>query len=413
MYMSNSIQWSEGDRLTSIIGVKHVRCCERYLGLPSLNCRNKWQLFYNIKDHVWTKINGWKGKLMSIGGKNKFYGSWQKICVPKDECGLGFLDPKTFNLALIAKQCLRCLKNSLSLADRLLKNCYFPKESFLNASPKSKGSLIWQGLLWRRGIINMGSWWRIGSGNSVRICSDQWIPRPLTFKFISSHLLDDNATVDSLKFDLVKNGYSVGRCLPAYPSSFGLNCSTSWNQLVHNLEVNGFDNVDMWASNFLEKWNSAQHIDNPYLLDHELVVKWIHSKDGVWNINTYATTCYQNQTLGLGIIIPNKSEVFKVVASLNIQAMFTPRVAEAMAVWQATTVTSSLQDPINQQCLIDQRILIDGSRSDNVSFVPVEGTSSIPVISVTIAVPTAQQGLTDITSYAASVVVVSEPKFRL
>ncbi|KAK0605809.1 hypothetical protein LWI29_030956 [Acer saccharum] len=69
MCFSNSIQWAEGDRLVRIVGVGHVRCHERYLGLPSMNYRNKHQLFNGIKDCVWSKVKGWKGKTLSIDGK--------------------------------------------------------------------------------------------------------------------------------------------------------------------------------------------------------------------------------------------------------------------------------------------------------------------------------------------------------
>ena len=40
--------------------------------------------------------------------KNKIvWLSWDKMCVPKDESGLGFRDLKAFNLALLAKHGLR------------------------------------------------------------------------------------------------------------------------------------------------------------------------------------------------------------------------------------------------------------------------------------------------------------------
>ncbi|KAK0606013.1 hypothetical protein LWI29_033150 [Acer saccharum] len=53
------------------------------------------------------------------------------------------------------------------------------------------------------------------------------------------------------------------------------------------------------------------------------------------------------------------------------------------------------------------------SWSDNASSVSVDGTSSIPVITVTTAIPSADWGLTDITSSSASVMVVSKPRVRM
>ncbi|KAK2647882.1 hypothetical protein Ddye_015371 [Dipteronia dyeriana] len=125
---------------------------------------NKHQLFDGIKDRVWEKNQG-------------------------------------LERALLEKQCWRIIRKPDSLMVRVLKNCYFPESNFLEANPKLKGSLIWRGLMWGRGIISTGSRWRIGNGNSVRVYGDRWIPRPSTFKISSPILLDENVTVDFLKTD--------------------------------------------------------------------------------------------------------------------------------------------------------------------------------------------------------------------
>ena len=47
--------------------------------------------------------------------------SWDKVCTPKEESGLGFRDLKTFNLALLAKQGWRLQTNTSSLVYRFLR----------------------------------------------------------------------------------------------------------------------------------------------------------------------------------------------------------------------------------------------------------------------------------------------------
>lgn len=42
---------------------------EPYLGLPTLIDRSKYQDFSFLKEKVWKKIQGWKGKLLSRAGK--------------------------------------------------------------------------------------------------------------------------------------------------------------------------------------------------------------------------------------------------------------------------------------------------------------------------------------------------------
>ena len=41
----------------------------KYLGLPSIIGRSKKQIFAEIKEKVGKKLVGWKGKLLSMGGK--------------------------------------------------------------------------------------------------------------------------------------------------------------------------------------------------------------------------------------------------------------------------------------------------------------------------------------------------------
>ena len=41
----------------------------KYLGLPSFIGRSKKQVFAILKERVGRKLAGWKGKLLSIGGK--------------------------------------------------------------------------------------------------------------------------------------------------------------------------------------------------------------------------------------------------------------------------------------------------------------------------------------------------------
>lgn len=42
---------------------------EKYLGLPSIVGISRRQVFTNIKDRVWSRIQGWSAKLLSKAGK--------------------------------------------------------------------------------------------------------------------------------------------------------------------------------------------------------------------------------------------------------------------------------------------------------------------------------------------------------
>ena len=53
----------------------------KYLGLSSIIGRSKAQVFAEVKDRVAKKLAGWKGKLLSIGGRESSSKRWLKQCL--------------------------------------------------------------------------------------------------------------------------------------------------------------------------------------------------------------------------------------------------------------------------------------------------------------------------------------------
>lgn len=230
LYFSKTTNREVQDQVKQRLGAEIVRHHEKYLGLPPLVGRGKRKAFNRIKDQVGRKIAGWKGKLLSNAGReilikavaqatptytmsifklpdslckdldsmmgNFWWGqkekerklawvSWEKLCKPKAEGGMGFRDLKAFNLALLAKQGWRILQQPNSLVHRVYKAKYFPKEMFLDAQVGRRPSYVWRSILAARDIIKKGSRWCIGNGQRIHIWKDSWIPSQSSSKAFS------------------------------------------------------------------------------------------------------------------------------------------------------------------------------------------------------------------------------------
>ncbi|KAI5335569.1 PREDICTED: reverse mRNAase [Prunus dulcis] len=216
--------------LAAALGVQQADYHDRYLGMPTLVGRRRSACFSYLKERIMKPLHGWKGKLLSGAGKeillkavvqaiplysmscfllprgfcddlNKLMAgfwwnnsngdrkihwiSWEKLCRPKDEGGMGFRHLYAFNFAMLAKQGWRILTMPTSLASKLLQAKYFPTSSFLNASVSFHDSAVWKSLCAARKVLEGGTRWQVGDGNNIHIWHDKWIPQPRQFKIYS------------------------------------------------------------------------------------------------------------------------------------------------------------------------------------------------------------------------------------
>ncbi|KAM1383307.1 hypothetical protein PS2_035388 [Malus domestica] len=90
--------------------------------------------------------------------------SKSELGLPKSAGGLGFRNFKSFNDALLAKQCWRLIMEPNSLWASVLKARYFPNCSFLDARKGSRASWVWSSLLVGRDLLLKGAHWQIMDG---------------------------------------------------------------------------------------------------------------------------------------------------------------------------------------------------------------------------------------------------------
>jgi hypothetical protein len=99
------------------------------------------------------------------------------MSVPKRGGGMGFRNFAVFNQALLAKQAWRLQTNPESLCSRVLRARYFKNGCFMSASCPKAASFTWRSILHGRELLADGLIMRVGDGEDIDVCKDNWIPR--------------------------------------------------------------------------------------------------------------------------------------------------------------------------------------------------------------------------------------------
>ena len=148
IFFSKAMKEETKAKISNFLQVSKVREYEKYLGLPTVVGRNRKTFLNFIKERVWSKLQGWKEKLLSQAGREillkavvraiptfamgcfklpvglcdeiealiqkNFWGQkgeqrkihwkkWEVLCKPKSEGGMGFKDLGRFNDAMLEK----------------------------------------------------------------------------------------------------------------------------------------------------------------------------------------------------------------------------------------------------------------------------------------------------------------------
>jgi hypothetical protein len=233
IFFSRNTSPEKREEISRLSGLSATQCYEKYLGLPTMVGRSRYQAFKGIQDRVWTRLNDWKIKFLSQAGKEilikaviqaiptytmsvfllpnslckelnslmeRFWWghkdnnskihwmSWEKMGVSKDQGGLGFRDLCMFNKALLAKQMWRIWKNPDSLVAKIMKAKYFPHSSVMEANLGNRPSQVWRSLLAAKEMVHNGAIWRVGDGKDIRVWGDKWLPTPSSFSIQSPRL---------------------------------------------------------------------------------------------------------------------------------------------------------------------------------------------------------------------------------
>ncbi|XP_013632803.1 PREDICTED: uncharacterized protein LOC106338352 [Brassica oleracea var. oleracea] len=176
--------------LKDVLGIQNEGGMGTYLGIPEDISGSKCKLFAFLKDKLMHRVNGWTCRWLSKGGKEVLIKSillalptyrntlakWEKVCLPREEGGIGFRMIHEFNMALLAKQLWRLVQFPDSLVARVLRGRYYRLSSPLRANTVTSPSYVWTSISAARKLLLLGIRQKIHSGYEVKVWEDPWVP---------------------------------------------------------------------------------------------------------------------------------------------------------------------------------------------------------------------------------------------
>ncbi|CAA7023532.1 unnamed protein product [Microthlaspi erraticum] len=223
IYFSENVSRDMGKLISEESGIGATRDLGKYLGMHVLQKRINKDTFGEVLEKVSSRLAGWKGHMLSFVGRitltrsvsslisvhtmstmvlpqstvarldktsrsfvwgdtterrKQHLLSWNKVCRPKGEGGLGIRKSHEMNKALIAKLSWRLLKDETSLWAKVLRSKYRVKDIRDASWWKTAGnwSSTWRSVLkGMREVVIPGLSWVIGDGKSISFWTDRWL----------------------------------------------------------------------------------------------------------------------------------------------------------------------------------------------------------------------------------------------
>lgn len=133
--------------------------------------------FYWLYEGNHQRVDFGRGKFFweGMGNKKKFHMiKWEALDKPKEFGGLGFIDTRAMNTALLCKWIFRLESGEDSMCMRLLRKKYLGNLSFCQ-SQSAGASQFWQGLHSVKNWYEKGKGHIVGCGKQTRFWKHVWL----------------------------------------------------------------------------------------------------------------------------------------------------------------------------------------------------------------------------------------------
>lgn len=114
--------------------------------------------------------------------------------------GMGFLDLKCLNQALLAKQIWRLVEHPSSLLGTALKAHYYKHSDVLDVKGGFNLSFTWRSMWGAKALLKEGLGWRVGNESSIWCNTDKWL---LHNKVIIPPIFKNAASMDYRVCDFI------------------------------------------------------------------------------------------------------------------------------------------------------------------------------------------------------------------
>lgn len=133
---------------------------------------------YLLPEGVHNKMDSIRARFFWEGleKKRKYHMiKWEALCRPKEFGGLGFIDTRKMNIALLCKWIYRLESGKEDPCCVLLRNKYMKDGGGFFQSKAEESSQFWKGLHEVKKWMDLGSSYKVGNGKATNFWSDVWI----------------------------------------------------------------------------------------------------------------------------------------------------------------------------------------------------------------------------------------------